>query len=336
MIKDDMKNILETAKKLDYISLRTKIFGIIKSDEIKKYINKKFIYDIAKLLDQDDFFEIFYMNSDLRVILKPFIIEMLNTNKHYLTTDQMLSVLFSCYDSDQDIEYYFPIFLENTNNLIELKDQVEIYDNLLTQVYDYMDNNPSKTIQDLIKKNFSYFKIYEINDDEPVNKMERIIMKVLNNENVNASDIVYIGIGSNTVVTKIGTKVIKFSVNKRIFPKVSHPRILEPLSNVDLLLNNSEGMSVSVEVNHYVDTDNITTEDVYEVFKDLLNQNLIWTDPNPHNLGRIYINEKEYFVIIDSEYIYKRDYPDITLGNQFYHNQFLNRYISEQENKLVK
>lgn len=340
---ENMKNIHKIANSVDYKVLKEMIFDIVKSPQIVKSINRNIFYQMGTLLNPDDFFEVFYMNSELKPFLKPYVIEMLENKQFYLTADQILSLLFSYSDTEKEIEMYFPLFLENTNNLIDLKDQIEIYDSLLELTNDYMNQHVEKTIQDLIKKNLQHFKITDITDTLAIKKLELIFTKIFIQENVNVSDVVHVENGTTTRVYQIGTKVVKFGVNKRVFPSIDHPRILKPLSKEDIPMKaENQTNIVTTEITHFVDTNNITDEDAYMVFKELREQGIIWTDPRPDNIGRLYFKKdnnqlnEEYLVIIDSEFIYLENEPDIKCGNHYYFTKFENRYQQELQNKYHK
>lgn len=342
-ILENMANIQQIANLVDYPKLKEVIFSIVKSPQIVEAINRDFFNQVAILLNQDDLFEIFYMNRELKPLLKPYIIEMLENKQFNLTTDQILSILFSYPDTDQEIEKYFPLFLENTDNLISLKEQIEIYDPLLAVTNDYMNQHTEKTIQDLIKKTLAYFKITDVSDTLAVKKLEAIFKEVLTLEHMSISDDIHPLFGSTTCVYQIGTKVVKLSVNKSAFPSISHPRILQPISTKEIPLTAKEQQNiVTTEITHFVDTNHITDDDAYLVFKELKEQGIIWTDPNPDNIGRLYSKQDKdqlnegYLVIIDAEFIYLKDYPDIKLGNSCYFDKFEDRYRQEQQNKHRK
>lgn len=136
-----------------------------------------------------------------------------------------------------------------------------------------------------------------------------IFNEIMKEENVSLDDIKFSS-GYNSSVAIIGNKVIKSGV--KITHKVPyHKRILQPIIRTPIeLINESRVKYIRkqyfsfFEVYEKVDTTNITEEEVYEVFKEMLYDNILWADPRVDNLGRllkpnrayIYDNNESYYV----------------------------------------
>lgn len=103
--------------------------------------------------------------------------------------------------------------------------------------------------------------------------LTKIVNEVAQNENVDISDIEYIGRGSLANVYKLGNKTIKFG-ESRITDKIPyHKRILQPL------LRRRVTGNLYIEVSEYLSPDNlITDEDAYLIYKELRDDGIIWFD----------------------------------------------------------
>lgn len=182
----------------------------------------------------------------------------------------------------------------------------------------------------------------------------------MKNENAKLSDITYNGGGFSRVLL-IGNKVIKIgNRDTKSFP--NNPYIISPLLRKKLEFN---GESCFVEVTERVDTSKkASKEELYQLFKNLRNLNLIWTDIKESNVGRLKkeniihwrqnlnptdevlgldvkrgetVLKEGNLVILDADFIYDENDPDINYtNNKYIYDEFEKRYqreIKEQETK---
>ena len=174
-----------------------------------------------------------------------------------------------------------------------------------------------------------------------------ILKKILIDECVGDVGINYLSSGHSSLAFRIKNKVIKIGKtngdNKRLkkdFP-CTIPLFLDECYRID------EKEYYTIQLSLYVDTSNISVEDVYQAYFNLRKIGYIWNDPTVDNVGRIiedfdyngYHYSKGDIVIIDLEdFAYVGEFtPDIILdeicytaynGNVY---KFETRYISENQ-----
>ena len=252
------------------------------------------------------------------------------------------------------------LFTENSQNLYSLMNFVKDNPSAHSKVKDYINNNPEKAINSIFCE---INKCVEIKDTTLREVVKLIILDVLKNENVKLSDITYNGGGLSRVLL-IGNKVIKIgNRDTKSFP--NNPYIISPLLRKEL---KSNGESCFVEVTERVDTNNkVSKEELYQLFKNLRNLNLVWTDIKEGNVGRLKkeniihwrqnlnptdevlgldvkrsetVLKEGDLVILDADFIYDENDSNINYtNNKDIYDEFEKRYqreikeLKEQETK---
>ena len=177
----------------------------------------------------------------------------------------------------------------------------------------------------------------------------------MKNENVKFSDITYNGGGFSRILL-IGDKVIK--LGDRVTKSFSNnPYIIAPLLRQEFAINNEKCFA---EVTERVDTSiKPSKEELYQLYKNLRNLGLKWTDIKEANVGRLkkrniihwkenlnpteevlglgtkkgkVILEKGELVILDADFIYDENDPNINYtNNKPLHDEFEERYQTEKK-----
>ena len=102
-----------------------------------------------------------------------------------------------------------------------------------------------------------------------------------------AQDIECVGLGFTFITFRVGDNVIKFGKSEQtLFPlKLNSPY------QVPLYIRESyeigDKVHFRVEVSPYVDTNNISYEDLYKTYSNIRDLGYIWNDPKEENMGRI-------------------------------------------------
>ena len=123
-------------------------------------------------------------------------------------------------------------------------------------------------------------KRYDLEEDD-INKVKNIIDSISKKEKLSILDIDKIGDGSYSNIYKIGNKVIKIGYKRNIDKIVDNNRILLPDEFISIKDN-------IIEITDYIDDkSDFTKDEIYEVYKDLREQGIIWMDPSKDNLKRI-------------------------------------------------
>ena len=171
-----------------------------------------------------------------------------------------------------------------------------------------------KFLEVFLNKDLEYIKEEKIYDF-----YKEIFNEIITKENVSLSDIKVLS-GKNSSVCIVGNKVIKSGEkHAQIIPY--HKRILQPIiRNVIELINEpkvkyyKKQIFSFFEVYEKVDTNNITEDDVYFIFKEMLHDNILWTDPRKENVGRLLKPNLPY--VYNSQNISGKNYyiDDETVG----------------------
>lgn len=260
---------------------------------------------------------------------------------------------------------------ENLSKLVEQIDEDNIYNYLELKKQDSrireklnqkIKENKSRYIEDYIygrvNKDYAY-----LDDDMPF-LLEKLIEEILENENLDWIDIDYIISAGFSSVFEIGSKILKVGEERGTYRIPYDKRILQPLIRINLsdLSSDSRG---TIEICEKVLTvEDITEEELYQLYKELRERGKIWTDIKIDNLGILlkenkrhwnkniasskravgYIEDEYFdeddeilqageFVIIDSDFIYDENDSYIEFGSPLA-KEFGERY--QQEKSIVK
>ncbi len=255
-------------------------------------------------------------------------------------------------DNKQIIYDNLPLFIENAQNLYTLMKFVKDNPVALSQVEDYIDNNEEKAINSIFCETDHLLKI---KDPDLKEMVKLIVLDVIKNENVKFSDITYNGGGFSRVLL-IGNKVIKLGnrVTKK-FP--NNPYIIVPLLRKELQFGDEHCFA---EVTERVDTSKeVSKEELYQLFKNLRDLKLVWTDIKSINVGRLTrknvihwrdslspteeilglddkrgetILKEGDLVILDADFIYDENDPNINYSNnKVLYDEFEKRYQNEKK-----
>lgn len=244
------------------------------------------------------------------------------------------------------------LFIENVQNLYALMNFVKDNPAALSQVKSYIDNNEEKAINSIFCETDYLVKIKEPTLKEII---KLIILDVMKNENVKFSDITYNGGGFSRILL-IGDKVIKLGDRvTKSFP--NNPYIIVPILRQEFSINNEKCFA---EVTERVDTSiKPSKEELYQLYKNLRNLGLKWTDIREANVGRLkkrniihwkenlnpaeevlglgakrgkVILEKGELVILDADFIYDENDPNINYtNNKPLYDEFEKRYQTEKK-----
>ena len=306
--------------------------------------------DILKILSTMNLSMDFYLSFLNRIneTNQRKFLNLLVENKH----DIPYSLIEYKGDNVQVIYKNLTLIMRNSKNLYSLMDFVKYNPIALLQVKNYIDNNEEQAINSIFCKTGYLLKI-----NEPMLReiIKLIILDVMKNEKVKFSDITYNSGGFSRVLL-IGDKVIK--LGNRITKSFSNnPYIVAPLLRKEFNVN---GEKCFVEVTERVDTSiKPSKEELYQLFKHLCNLGLKWTDIKASNVGRlnrkniihwqdnlypsedvlglgtkrgIKILEEGDFVILDADFIYDENDPNINYANNKpLYDEFEKRYQSEKK-----
>ena len=278
-----------------------------------------------------------------------------------ILTENHRYVPFALISNESNVRQYLAdnlsFFMENTPNLYGLRAALKEYPNEYTKVSEYIDTHPDKALDALVSS-----AKQKLESDSPVlsETIKLIISDVARNENVKLSEITYSNGGSYSTVLFIGDKVVKVGFEREQYVIPDNPFIIKPLLRRKIEIDDKEKSQAFVEVIERADTtEEISSEDLYQLFKNIRDYGLIWSDVSARNVGRLrkdnvihwngnlepsnellgiegdrgdLILKKGDLVVLDADFIYREDdeMRRLPLSSKERFTNFEERYQSEK------
>ena len=172
-------------------------------------------------------------------------------------------------------------FAKSSEALYSLKNSVSDNDKALNEINKYIDDHKEQTMESIM---YEVKHTASINNDTLKDVIELVIEDVMKNENANFSDITF-GSGAFSAVLKIKDKVVKIGTKRQSSTFPNNPYIVKPLLRKTLEDNDEQCF---IEVTERVDTsENVSDEDLYQLYKNMRDIDLVWTDIASRNVGRL-------------------------------------------------
>ncbi len=153
-------------------------------------------------------------------------------------------------------------------------------------ILEYLKKNADRIVNEELKriKHSIIYNMLEVRYNIKIgefNEIANLFEETAKNEGLTLFDIKKIDYGSYSTIYRIGSKIIKIGYRRRIDEIVDNNRILLP----DTLLKIHSNI---IEITDFIDgKSNFSTEEIYEVYKELRDQGVVWLDPTKDNLKRI-------------------------------------------------
>lgn len=312
LIKQNFKSIIMACINSNNVDVLTKFTNryfdllldnfnlLIEHEKFSKYLKifLKPIYE-EKILDK-------YKNEILDSILK----HLKNDSNKTVLFDYLVMDFFTFLDkmSDDYIEKNIDKFIEAIDGFIEkiVVDRLEPTENESAFILNIITKKArtNNKINDLLESKIDF--IISLFTGLPKEELRKIglydfylnlINDLLRLENKELKDLEYYNGGFSNVII-IGDKVLKtgekntyeISYNKRFL----QPLIRQYVKSERKCRNGYYENHECVEVYERVSTDGITDYDAYFVFKELLDQGILWADAAPRNLGKLLKPNKVY------------------------------------------
>lgn len=325
-------------------------------NRITKYPNDKLISYIDKLIPVLDDFTLHDILNKIKdneevmnYVIDKYLIN--STISIKLTSFLLKNNLYI----DKVYQNFDNIISNNIKDLYELKKQGTLNKETSTKISKIVQNNEeylNNTIEDILKE--IYGEKFNSKDFKVgIDTIKIIIKELCQNENKTYGDIEYLGKGTFSYVLAVGDKVLKIGIKRYtdIFP--NNPYIITPLLRESIKIN--EENKIFLEVTERVDTKTeVTTEELYQLYKKIRALGLVWTDVAKRNVGRLkkdnivhwntplyptdealelkkYINasqlKKGDLIILDADHIYEGYKYNLT------NKEFEDRYQEELKEK---
>lgn len=337
--------------------LKTKMFYEL----IINYIKSK---SILKKLRTYESFNYLFQKYALDIITKKVVLKEKNLLE-FLKEKEIINLIR--YDlkylPKKELKEFINEVRNNKKYLEEIFNNIESYTYFLTILKEASNSDYFLEIKEKCKDKI-YSVIYGINSNKFINSdyknsLELILNECLEKTSTKLEDIEYLREGVTSKVYKIGSLVLKVGFSRYVHEIPNSDKILYPL-----LRRKINVLNLYLEISDLTDTKNITDDDVYKVFKELMDDGIVWIDARKDNLGKllkdsnsygIYINEnsvglkgkcdnnrkKGDFVVIDTDLLfYDGNVPWNYLNNQgvnlSYYNKMMDKYISEKSKRKLK
>lgn len=325
-------------------------------NQITKYPNDKLISYIDKLIPVlDDFtlHDILNKTKDNEEVMNYVIDKYLINSKISIKLTSFL--LKNNLYIDKVYQNFDNIISNNIKDLYELKKQGTLNEETSTKISKIVQNNEEyldNTIEDILKEIYGE-KFNNKDFKVGIDTIKIIIKELCQNENKTYGDIEYLGKGTFSYVLAVGDKVLKIGIKRYTDSFPNNPYIITPLLRESIKIN--EENKIFLEVTERVDTKTeVTTEELYQLYKKIRALGLVWTDVAKRNVGRLkkdnivhwntplyptdealelkkYINasqlKKGELIILDADHIYEGYKYNLT------NKEFEDRYQEELKEK---
>ena len=294
------------------------------NDNIKEIINDY----LQGKADEIKLFSLY--NTDLNEIINYL------KNKNFIFNDNSLLKTLLKFPQDKKVIFdNINFFINNSKDLLGLKDILSRIPNTsgyIDKINEIFDNEQEKLIENITIQSTG-LTLKELKEERIFDTIKIIIDELLKNENLKYHDIQNRGLGDYSKVILIGSKVLKIGKKRNNFTIKHNKRFLKPIYRQEIESIKNSGTLLCIEITEDVDTKNVSFRDVVDIYKELRDQHLIWTDCSLSNIGRLKRDNRIYFnhkispdinatgylsenkeilkkgeiVIIDNDYIYTEE-----------------------------
>ncbi len=307
-----MDNILERfEEQLDCGKITYKTFSLFLENYNDAYLYIKQNYDLIIhniVLSQFCFVvDIMYDNVYLRRTIEDHFLTTIQSCGNSANLQDVLSIYLDTKSDAQKRDFLKPYFsflvetlrIDELIFLLKYKDlDKKFYEELNVKIM----GNKEEYIKGILSlKEVCGRKIYKDIDslvDIVVSLIEELFKEeeIVNGYHLNYVDIHLYG-GEYSIVFQIGDKMLNIG-DRESYEIPNHRRLLQSLIRVDISSLVSEDIRVPrcIDVSERVDIDSkISEEELYTVYKELRDDNILWTDVKVDNVGRLIKPNKRFF-----------------------------------------
>ncbi len=226
------------------------------------------------------------------------IIEYLKNNNVILEDIDLIRCLLNIYKDKTDIVNNIDYFINNTISLLDLKELL-INHNIpgVDKINNILDNDKERLVLDLVYPKTGL--TIDILKKEKIYDTVRLLVEDLAlKENVHLHDIKHIATGGYSNVLQVGSKILKLGKKRKNFSIKNNKRFLAGFRG-EIKSFYFDDVILTYEITETVDTEHIVNINLYELYKELRDKKLIWTDCHKGNVGILLKDNKVYYKDID-------------------------------------
>ena len=248
-------------------------------------------YYLDDILDNDYIFAIRNIGCNK-------IIEYLKKNNVILEDINLFRCLLNIYKDKTDIVNNIDYFINNTISLLDLKELLIEYNIPSVDKINYiLDTDREKLVLDLVYPNTGL--TIDILKQEKIYDTVRLLVEDLaSRENVHLHDIKHIATGGYSNVLQVGSKILKLGKKRKNFSIKNNKRFLAGFRG-EIKSLYFDDVILTYEITETADTEHIVNIYLYELYKELRDEGLIWTDCHKCNVGILLKDNKVYYKDID-------------------------------------
>ncbi len=249
-------------------------------------------YYLEGKLDNDYIFAI--RNVGIKNIVKT-----IREFNHTFYNCDFIRCLLVIYKDINCIKCNIDYFIDNTVSLLDLK-EIFIEYNLtagVDKINSILDNDRERLVLDAVYPRTG-LTIAKLKEERIYDTIRILIEELANQEDIQLHDIKHLDTGGYSNVLKIGSKVLKLGKKRKNFSVKNNKRFLACIrEEIKSLFSND--IIITYEITEMVDTKHNSMVNIYELYKELRDQGLIWTDCHKDNVGILLKDNKVYYKGID-------------------------------------
>lgn len=213
-------------------------------------------------------------------------------------------------------------FIMSNRRLLKLK-SILTKNDINSNIDEVINNNENYIIEEVI-----YDKTGLLTDDlqkeNLLDELKKIFKYIFEVENASYNNIEKIGSGNFSDVYKIGTKILKIAKEKDSISVPNNKLFLPHIFSANIKSGIDNRQLINIEVTDIVDTKNVNSENLYQIYKQLRELGYMWGDCRLTNIGRLLKDtkvttfdsdgnkiietmKKGEIVILDKDYVYTEE-----------------------------
>ena len=226
------------------------------------------------------------------------IIEYLKKNNVILEDINLFRCLLNIYKDKTDIVNNIDYFIKNTISLLDLKELLIEYNIPGVDKINYiLDTDREKLVLDLVYPKTD-LTIDILKQEKIYDTVKLLVEELASRENVHLHDIKHIATGGYSNVLQVGSKILKLGKKRKNFSIKNNKRFLAGFRG-EIQSLYFDDVILTYEITEVVDTKHNGNINLYELYKELRDEDLIWTDCNKDNVGILLKDNKVYYKDID-------------------------------------
>ena len=259
-----------------------------------KYISDKLEYLIPYYIDDkiDRDYMFLLRNTDLNRIVN-YLIE----NNFILKTNKLFNRLLWFPQDKKPVFDNIDFFIKNSIDILGLRkilSTIKDKNDIIEKINLLLDTNPDRIIECLVFP-CTKLTLEDLKEEKLLDTFRIILEELIVNEEINYHDIKPLDRGAYSNVILVGDKVLKVGKRRSNFNIKHNKRFLKPLYRQEINSIYNNDVFLCVEITEKVDTENVTHDDLYDIYTELRDEGLIWVDCHLSNLGRLIQDNTIYY-----------------------------------------